>query len=325
MRTRAFRLGRIGAAVIGIALAAAVIVISHPDRIWASLQDVDPVPVLVALVLNVPVILLRAYRAQVIIGRLNQRVSMRTMVPIQLVGQTSSSLTPAASGDYVRAYLWRRSNGIPVRAGAAVVTFERLYSLGLLIAVSLLLITLPRHGVIGWVLVAAGLVAATFAPLLFDLFPPALERWALGKVTRGRFLGRFAEGAIGMLDQFRILMRAQVMLAWTSFLTLAIFVLSGAQVWLAIAALGHRVPITQAVAAYTTSQVAGIVSTLPFGIGSADAILVTVFAGYGVTVTLAATVAVLLRALTTLPQGLAGLAAYLLIEKPEARPAMEME
>jgi uncharacterized protein (TIRG00374 family) len=289
------------------------------------MQQVDVMPLLLALLLNIPVVVLRAYRAQVLLGHLEHRVSMRAMLPIQLVGQTSSSLTPAASGDYVRAYLWRTSNGVPLRTGAAVVTFERLYSLFLLVAVSVLLISLPRHGVIGWVGVAAGLLLATWAPLLFELMPSSLERWAMGKLARGRFLGRFADGALGMLDQFRALMRAPVMLAWTSFVTMVIFVVSGAQIWLVIDALSHRVPITQAVAAYATSQVAGILSTLPFGIGSADAILVTVFAGYGVTVSLAATVAVLLRAVTTLPLGLAGLAGYLLVEKPDARPAMEVE
>jgi glycosyltransferase 2 family protein len=313
------------ATALGVALAALVIWVSHPDRVWSSLQQVEPTPLLLALLLNVPVVVLRAYRAQVIVAHLKHRVSMRAMLPIQLVGQTSSSLTPAASGDYVRAYLWRKSSGVPLRTGAAVVTFERLYSLFLLVAVSVLLISLPRHGVIGWVGVAAGLVLAAFAPLLFELMPSSLERWAMGKLVRGRFLGRFAEGAQGMLDSFRALMRAPVLLAWTSFITLAIFVAGGAQIWLVIDALSHRVPITQAVAAYATSQVAGILSTLPFGIGSADAILVTVFAGYGVTVSLAATVAVLLRAVTTLPQGLAGLAGYLLVEKPEALPAMEVE
>lgn len=311
--------------VLGLALAAVVIWISHPHRIWTSLQQVDATPLLLALLLNIPVIVLRAYRAQVIVGHLNHHVSMRAMLPIQLVGETSSGLTPAASGDYVRAYLWRRSNSVPLRTGAAVVTFERLYSLFLLVAASVLLISLPRHGVLGWFGVAVGLVAATFAPLMFELMPPTLERWAMGKLSRGRFLGRFAEGAQGMLDNFRALMRAPMMLAWTSFVTLLIFAVSGAQIWFVIDALEHRVPITQAVAAYATSQVAGILSTLPFGIGSADAILVTVFAGYGVTVSLAATVAVLLRAVTTLPQGLAGLAGYLLVKKPERMPAMEVE
>src|SRR5690349_24880806 len=121
-------------------------------------------PVLAALVLNVPVVWLRAFRAQVLVRQLEHRVPMRAMLPIQLVGQTSSSITPAASGDYVRAYLWRSSNGVPVRVGAAVVTFERLYSLGLLAAVSLLLIVLPRHGVLGWSGVAAGPAAAACWP-----------------------------------------------------------------------------------------------------------------------------------------------------------------
>lgn len=291
----------------------------------SSLQQVAATPLLLALAVNVPMVVLRAYRAQLMLGHLNYRVSMRAMLPVQLVGQTSSSLTPAASGDYVRAYLWRQSNQVPIRVGAAVVTFERLYSLGLLVAVSVLLILLPRHGVVGWVGVGSGLVLATFAPLAFETMPPTFERWAMGKLARGRLLGRFAEGAQVMLEQFRALMRAPLLLTATSAVTLVIFILGGAQIWLVLDSLGHLVPITQAVAASTTSQVAGIISTLPFGIGSQDAVLVTVFAGYGVTVSLAATMAVLLRAATTLPQALAGVAGYMLVEKPDARAAVEVE
>jgi hypothetical protein len=324
VRSRGLRPSRLIALGVGVALAAVVIGVSHPDRIWASLQQVDPGPLLWALVLNVPIVLLRAYRAQVYLAYLKFPVPMRSMLPIQLVGQTSSSLTPAASGDYVRAYLWRQSSGVPVRVGAAVVTFERLFSLGLLIVVSILLIVLPRHGIPGWVAVAAGLVAATLSPVVFELMPPDFERWVMARITRGP-LGRFREGAQVMLVQIRALMRAPVVHAWTSLLSLVIFICGGAQVWLVLRSLDHTVPMTQAVAASTTSQVAGIVSTLPFGIGSQDAILVTVFAGYGVTVALAATVAVLVRAVSTLPQGLAGLVAYLLVEKPTARAAMEIE
>jgi uncharacterized protein (TIRG00374 family) len=279
----------------------------------------------VALALNVPVVWLRALRAQLIVRHLGHSVPMRSMLPIQLVGQTSSTITPAASGDYVRAYIWRSSNGVPVRVGAAVVTFERLYSLFLLVALSILLILFPRHGAIGWVIVAIGLAIATFAPLLFELMPTSLERWALPKLARGRFMGRFAEGATVMVDQFRNLMKAPLLLAWTSALTLLNFSVMGAQLWLVMLSLAHRVPITQAVAANSTSQVAGIISTLPFGIGSQDAILVTIFAGYGVTIALAASAAVLLRATTTVPLALAGLGAYLMVEKTSARQAVEVE
>src|SRR5205807_10427377 len=132
-------------------------------------------------------------------------------------------------------------------------------------------------------------------------------------------------GATVMIDQVRKLMKARRLLAWTSGLTLVNFIAMGAQLWLVMLSLAHRVPITQAVAANSTSQVAGIISTLPFGIGSQDAILVTVFAGYGVTVSLAASAAVLMRATTTIPQALAGLVAYLAIQRSAASAAVGVE
>jgi uncharacterized protein (TIRG00374 family) len=311
------------AAVIGIAIGAAVIWVSHPASIWESLQEIQAWPVILALLLNVPIVLLRALRAQVVLRFLGYKVSLTSNVPVQLIGQTSSTITPAASGDYVRAYLWRRGSEVPLRAGAAVVTFERLYSLFLLVVVAVLLITLPRHGFIGWVAVALSLAAATVAPVVVELVtPPALERRLVGRVTGGRLLSRFEGGAFDMVDNFRQLLRSPLLLTETSAITMAVFALSGLQLVLLLAGLGDSIRITQAVAVFATSQVAGILSTLPFGIGAADAIMVTVLAGYGVSVGVSATAAVLLRAVSTLPQALAGLVAYMRLNRdivPEAQ------
>ncbi|MGA7912349.1 MAG: lysylphosphatidylglycerol synthase transmembrane domain-containing protein, partial [Candidatus Dormiibacterota bacterium] len=306
--------GRVAATAIGVALAVVVIALSNPASIWASLQEVNPLAVLAALLINIPVVALRALRADVVIAHLGYRIPVRSQLRTQLIGTTASSLTPAASGDYIRAYIWRRDQGAPLRVGAAVVTFERLYSLGLMLAVAVLLITLPRHGVIGWFGVAVGLAAASIAPLVFEQVPPGLERWVLAKVTRGP-LSRFAEGALEVMDNFRRLIRSPVLLTQASGLTLAVFILSGVQLWLLLAGLDHRVPITQAVAAYAASQAVGILSTLPFGIGTTDAVVVGVLAGYGVNLPLAATVALLLRAVATVPQALAGMIAYATLDR----------
>ena len=300
------------ALVIGLGLGAVLILVSHPAAIWESIREVQRASLIGALALNIPIVALRAIRAQVILRFLGHKVSLRAMIPVQLVGQTSSSLTPAASGDYLRAYIWRRTHNIPVRDGAAVVTLERLYSLYLLGAVAVLLVTLPRHGLIGWVGVAVGLVAGTFAPVVVEvLAPPAIERWVLARVTSARPLSRFAEGAFEMADKLRRLLRSPALLAKTSAITLTIFIVSGYQVVLLLNGLGDSIHITQAVAVYSISQVGGILSTLPFGLGAADAVLVTVLAGYGVTVADSATAAVLLRAISTLPLALAGLVAYI--------------
>ena len=173
------------------------------------------------------------------------------MAPIQLVGQTSSTITPAASGDYVRAYLWRSSNSVPVRVGAAVVTFERLYSLFLMVAVSVLLILFPRHGVIGWILrrprtrprhVRAAAVRAAC--------PPASSAGCSPSSARGGSWVASQEGATVMVDQFRKLMKAPLLLA----VDVGVDARQsssrcGAQLWLVMLSLAHRVPITQAVAA----------------------------------------------------------------------------
>ena len=322
LRARSLGKARGLAAVIGIAIGAVVIWVSHPASIWESLQEVQAWPLIAALLLNVPIVLLRALRAQVVLRFLGYKVSLMSNVPIQLIGQTSSTITPAASGDYVRAYLWRRGQEVPLRGGAAVVTFERLYSLFLLVAVAVLLITLPRHGFIGWVMVALALAAATLAPVLVELAtPPALERKLLGRVTGGRLLSRFEGGAFDMVDNFRQLLRSPLLLTETSAITMAVFILSGLQLAVLLMGLGDSIRITQAVAVFATSQVAGILSTLPFGIGAADAIMVTVLAGYGVSVGDSATAAVLLRAVSTLPQALAGLVAYMRLNRdivPEA-------
>jgi uncharacterized protein (TIRG00374 family) len=118
-----------------------------------------------------------------------------------------------------------------------------------------------------------------------------------------------------MVDNLRRLLRAPVLLSETAAITLVVFVLSGLQLLLLLNGLGDSIRITQAVAVFATSQVAGILSTLPFGIGAADAILVTVLAGYGVSVGDSATAAVLLRAVSTVPQALAGLVAYLKLDR----------
>jgi uncharacterized protein (TIRG00374 family) len=298
--------------LIGLTLIVVLLVVSHPARTWSAIQQSAPWSLAVALAVNIPIVFLRTLRTDVILRRWDFHVPMRTLLPIQLIGQTSSTLTPAASGDYVRAYMWRSSSDVPVRIGAAVVTFERLYSLGLMIVLAVLLITLPRHGVIGWVGVAIGLALATLAPVALEQVPPYLERRLVAAVTRGP-LRRFATGATEAVDNFRLILRSPVVLIQSSAITLAVYALSGAQVWLVLAGLDHKVPITQAVAAFAASQAVGILSTLPFGLGATDAVIVALLAAYGVTVATAAAVAVLLRATTTFPQAVAGLFAYMLL------------
>ena len=127
---------RLLGAGLGLAAVGVVVWLAHPRQILNSLDDLSPVYLVLALLLNVPLVLVRALRALFVVRRLGHRPTLLRMLPVQLLGQTSSSMSPAASGDLVRAYLWRRHEGVPIPDGVAAVAFERILGLLLLAAVA---------------------------------------------------------------------------------------------------------------------------------------------------------------------------------------------
>jgi uncharacterized membrane protein YbhN (UPF0104 family) len=313
---------RLAGAAVGLLILVALIVMSHPVQVQALLARVGPAEVAGAFLLNVPVLLLRSWRACAVLRQLGHRVPPRRMLAVQLIGQTSSSLTPAASGDFARAYFWKRDEGIPLRVGAAAVAFERVYSFLLMVAVAVLLVFLPRHGLWGWAAAAACLLAVAAVPLAAPRTPAPLERAFLAGLARLPLVGGLGGRLLAAVDQLRDASRSPSLLARASAATLAIFALSGLQIWLLLLGLGHRVPITQSVAVYAVSQVGGTISMLPFGLGPADVLVVSAFTGYGVDLSTAASLAILLRAVATVPLALASVPAYLLVaHRPEGRRA----
>jgi uncharacterized membrane protein YbhN (UPF0104 family) len=91
----------------------------------------------------------------------------------------------------------------------------------------------------------------------------------------------------------------------------AVVGVSALQIELLAGGVGVALPLWVAAAAFALSQVVGSASSLPFGIGPADAVLVAflVHAGTGSGGALAITL--LTRLAVTVPLGLAGAIAYL--------------
>ncbi|HVC99883.1 MAG TPA: lysylphosphatidylglycerol synthase transmembrane domain-containing protein [Candidatus Dormibacteraeota bacterium] len=315
IRARARR-GQALAMVLGLVMVGAVVYLSHPAAIVPKLQRLGLGTVLEVLALNLPVLGLRSWRADLILRRLGQRVPIHRMLAVQLVGQTSSALTPAASGDFVRAWLWRRDDEVPLATGAATVVFERSFSFGLLIAVAVLLVAFPRFGLPGWALVATGLTAAALAPYLFSRSSSRSDRWLERVISRLPWIGGSSERVLRALGELRAIMASPPVLLSAGAATIVIYALSGFQLWILADALGHHSAITQMVATYAISQIGGIVSTLPFGLGPADIVAVGAMARYGVDVSMAAVVVLLSRVLATLPMAIASIPAYLLLGRP---------
>ena len=312
MPTRALRSvlrSRTFAITIGLALTALLVWRIGPGRVGQSLERSNPVWLGFALALNVPVILLRTWRSHVLLHRLGARVTVWRLATSGVVGLTLSGITPAAGGDLVRAYLWRRDDGVPVHSGALVVIVERVGSLALmaLLGLSTLAVQLGDWrlrvvAALSWLCLGVPWMASRFG----------LGAWALAQTSRLPLVRRWATQLERSADEVALMSEDVVLQVSFCVLSGVIFAISGAQVWLLVIGLGGTVPYLAAIAAYCLSQVGGAISNLPFGLAAGDALLVLVLSQAGLAPHMGAATAILLRVATTLPIGLAAAAAWAL-------------
>ncbi len=268
-----------------------------------------------AIALDVPVTLLRGVRTRVLLVRLGHRVPWRRLYGVNLAGQTLSWLTPAAAGDLARPWMWRSHDRVPVEAGVAAVLYERVVSIAMMGIVggalaALIYLPLPA---------AAGVVAAAAALLVAPWWiAHAVRRAFSGGASRSR-AGLIGGGlrAAGRLEELALSARV---VAGFAGLTLAVFLVSGLQILLLAHGMGASVPLDVAVAAFCISQAAGSVSALPFGAGAGDVVTVALLQAGGAGLVGATAVDVLMRLVVTLPLGLAGSGALLLLGRPRLQP-----
>lgn len=310
MPTRALRSllhSRAVGIAIGLAVTAVLVWRTGPSRVAHSLGHADLLLLAAAVALNVPPVLLRSWRSHLVLERLDGHVPLWRLTTSQVIGLTLSGITPAASGDLIRAYMWRREDGVPVRVGALVVVFERVWSLLLM---GLLGLSMVAVQVGDWRLrlVAAVSWVCLGLPWLGNRL--GLLPWGLGLLTRLPLIRRKASQLERSADEAALVAEDLWLQAQFLVLSLLIFAFGGAQVWLLVIGVGGAVPLVATIGAYCLAQVGGAISSLPFGLGAGDALLVVVLLQAGLGAHQGAAVAILLRVATTLPLALAAAAAW---------------
>jgi uncharacterized membrane protein YbhN (UPF0104 family) len=304
-----------GLQVVVLAISAAVIYGLYrklnPGQVISQAGHVSWRLVGVAIALNLVTTLLRARRSQILLKRLGHPVPFVRMNWVDLAGQTLSWLTPAASGDLSRPYLWRNHDRVPVSAGVATVVYERLVTIvqlgivGGVLAAAVYLPALEAAGlaVVGLVLLASPWWASVISRRFFTTGIPPERHGLVGGILR----------SLVQLEELGLAPRLGAVFA---FYSLVIFAVSGFQILLLVWGLGAGVTLGVAIAAYCISQVIGSLSTLPFGIGAADVTTGALLVAGGLTKVDAAVVVLLVRVAMTLPLGIAGAVGIMLLGRP---------
>jgi len=249
-----------------------------------------------------------ALRSHVALRRLGYTLRPALVVSIAILGNVAGAITPASSGEVLRAGALTSHAGVSLEDAAGLVLFER--------ALSLFYMTLGTAAVGVYFFLPVPVATALLAPLLCLAASP----WAVPLLPRrGNTRQQTHEGTLrralvtlrDALGRGIDIARDQRTLAGWSAVTLVIYGVNTLQFWLLAESVGSEISAQEAWVALGASQLAGIVSLIPLGFGASDWSLAAILRRFGMTLEQGTAVAVLVRGATTLPLLLMAFASYL--------------
>lgn len=303
--------------LVSLALLLIVLWRTRPWEAAALVARLDGWLFFAALALNLIVIALWAERSRSLMDAVGSALPIRTLVPVTSFANTINNLTPASSGEVLRAIVLQRRHAVPYESSTAVILAERLWAIGLMLVTASAaalgtLIPAPLPIVAGGWLVAAVLAFAPSILYALGLRPGLLLAGVLSRFASAR-LRRLSTGLAAMDVRLRDITLDPRRSGHFVATTALIFAIFATQLWLVLDALGAEVNPAGVWAAYGLSICAGVISALPFGLGAADAVLVVLLVAQGVDTAAAGAAAILLRAVTTLPLGIAGSVSWMVL------------
>lgn len=298
--------------LFGILVLAAVVLIASRftdiEKFAEIARSAEPAWLLAAFLLQAMTYVCAAGVWYGTIRRAGIRVSFCSMVPLGLAKLfTDQALPTGGIGGTLLVMSGLRRRGIPTGIGMAalligLVSFYVAYSLAVLTGLGILYSVHALHApVIAaagiFVVVAFGVPAAAFALRRWSQRrsrndPPAFAARWLGRVPGfSTLMSSIAEAPAALLRDRRALISA------TS-LQLAIFALDIGTLAVMLRALGAEGSLATATAAFSIASLAATVGPMPLGLGTFEAVCVTMLHLQGLSVEVALTATLLLRGFT---------------------------
>ncbi len=313
---------------ISVLLLGFVIARTRPWEMAALGDRLQVTPLVFALLLNLLVVVLWAVRSLLLMAGVGHPVSFLQLVPVVSFANTINNVTPASSGEVLRAIVLKDRHAVPYSRSAAVIVLERFWALGVMAVTALaaaavvFLDPAPPGAILAW---GAALAAMHVPPAAYRLgLRPGrlLRRFEAAPPEDGRALiGRTVGGLVELDSTLAGLLRDPRQTAGFLATTAAIFVCYALQLVLVVSALGDSIPLQAAWAALGLGILAGVFSALPFGLGATDVVVAVLLERAGLAAPEAGAAILLLRAVTTLPLGVAGSVSWAFLAGTRALPS----
>lgn len=244
--------------------------------IWDTLRHLNWPPMLLAIVLMAPFVLLKAWRWQLILKDLGQDAPWKRLTLYYLLGIFLGAAMPGQAGDFLKAW-YLKEDGHDLGAALLSTVIDRLFDMliiGLLAlsGVYILWLVLPK---VGLVLTLVGMLAA-IGLFLSVLLSRRWRDWLIDRVLRylvpaavRRTLGE--HGVRAYLDRFFLSWRN---VALGTAVSLCSFAITFYRLWLCLPAIGKTLPIAVFVPTMALMALGSLLSVA--GLGTRTAVLLAI-------------------------------------------------
>ena len=259
-----------------------------------------------------------AARSSNLLAGAGRPVPVRPLIPMTAFANTINNVTPGSAGELVRLYLLRAQHGVDYTTGAAIVLIERVVAIVLLGASAASPVADLRAGP------PAGRrrrspSSRSRSPRASSTGRASVRRHSSAGCRSGDWsatpAGRPPEApSTGSTSRWRPCStdppRAIAFAGWTARACSSSYT---AQLLLVAAAIGQPLDPAAAWGALGLGIIVGVLSLLPFGLGSADLVVAGLLVVAGVPGREAVAITFGYRLVSTLPLGLLGVASYALL------------
>lgn len=275
--------------VIGIAVYGVIVVLGDVDEIQASLSRIGVLGWAAVIGLSTFNIALRFVRWQYYLQTLGHRIPAWPSLQYFLAGFAFTS-TPAKAGEVVRSVYLKR-DGVSYSESIAALFVERLTDL--LAVVLLALLVAYQFDDYRWLVVIAGIATLAVLPLIHSRLLRSFLA-AVGTRIKAEKLTRALNNLIRLLDSSAALLRSGPLYGG---MILSLMAASAVcmMMYVVLQLLGIDISMSLALGIYATGILAGALSFLPGGIGSAEAVMIGLLQVAGVDFTTAAAATLVCR------------------------------
>jgi glycosyltransferase 2 family protein len=251
-----------------------------PRNLFQALADTNPSYLLVALVLNLPLIALKTCRWRLLLGAAGISLPWMTAARAYAAGIFIGCLTPGRMGEFIKAAYVAQSSGEATGKALPSVVIDRLYDLYFLLVLGLI-------GLFHYSLVddkASLLTFALLAGLLFALpvliSTPRLGHWLRQSPAIARLKASWRETLLEIHGQLATLTTATLVRGFG--LTACAFLVFFFQCQLGAWGVGVKLPFSDLVLVMSITNFLTFLPVSISGIGVRDASLIILLARFGI-------------------------------------------